>query len=349
MLKVITKTNGGDEMKKIMAIFLAVLMILMTPSFAAAVSTSQTAVVDPINTKGKGIDDATVSTFLRNNATINETYDVTGEEYADEEQIIDEDVSNAETIPLVKNTTGVVMQTTNYTCGPAALATALQNMGINANEEEIADLAETDENGTTMYGLIQAAKAKGLNAQGFKISVSNLKKNDIVFLTIDGVSHYSVVTEVNNESVKLADPKLGNIELSLDQFNEYYSGYAIVISDLNSSIEVNGTINQTNNTTYAIINQTDITSTTPLTSNILTDEEMQNLKGKGWKSFNSWCRYVWKQIREFIAEISKVIDIKYVFIQNKSGNYTNVTITGYMPVHGKMVKKTYKKNWRYKG
>lgn len=63
------------------------------------------------------------------------------------------------TVPVL-NTTGIVMQTSNYTCGPAALATVLNNMGINATEQELAVLAGTDENGTIMYGLIQAAWLK---------------------------------------------------------------------------------------------------------------------------------------------------------------------------------------------
>ncbi|MBM4240079.1 MAG: hypothetical protein FJ150_00100 [Euryarchaeota archaeon] len=56
------------------------------------------------------------------------------------------------------------MHTINYTCGLAALATVLNNMRIKATEQELMNLAGTDENGTTMYGLAEAAKAEGLNA-----------------------------------------------------------------------------------------------------------------------------------------------------------------------------------------
>ena len=55
----------------------------------------------------------------------------------------------------------------------------LGNFGINTTEEELANLAGTDESGTTMYGLAEAAKAKGLNAIGMKLSVDDLKKNNI--------------------------------------------------------------------------------------------------------------------------------------------------------------------------
>ncbi|MEN4017330.1 MAG: cysteine peptidase family C39 domain-containing protein [Methanobacterium sp.] len=50
------------------------------------------------------------------------------------------------------------MQSTDFSCGPAALATVLQNMGINSTEEELKVLAGTDTSGTSMYGLVRAAQ-----------------------------------------------------------------------------------------------------------------------------------------------------------------------------------------------
>lgn len=167
------------------------------------------------------------------------------------------EVENETITAPVLNTTGIVMQTTNYTCGPAALATVLNNMGINATEHELAILAGTDENGTTMYGLIQAAKSKGLNAVGMKVSINYLKKNNIVFLTINGEAHYSVVREVTNDTVFIADPSLGNIAMTIDEFNNAYNGYALIINDFN---------NPENNI-----------------SDILADDELQDINGMGYK------------------------------------------------------------------
>ncbi|MEN4029968.1 MAG: cysteine peptidase family C39 domain-containing protein, partial [Methanobacterium sp.] len=151
-------------------------------------------------------------------------------------------------------------------------------------------LAGTDENGTTMYGLIQAAKSKGLNAKGMKLSINDLKKNSIVFLTINENSHYSVIREITNESVFIADPSLGNIAMTLEEFNNAYSGYALVISDPN--------ISGANETTNTEINSTD---------NTLTDGELLNIRGLyryewvdgywSWKpGYFSWVpgKWVWR-------------------------------------------------------
>jgi len=101
---------------------------------------------------------------------------------------------NLTTIPQ-KDT---VMQSTDYSCGSAALATVLQNMRLNVTEHELKVLAGTDQTGTTMYGLAQAAQSKGLNAVGMRLNVDELRPDNIVHVIIDGTPHYSVVKTLFN-------------------------------------------------------------------------------------------------------------------------------------------------------
>lgn len=155
--------------------------------------------------------------------------------------------------------TGVVIQARNYTCGPAALATLLHRLGINATEDELASLAGTGEDGTTMQGLIEAARAKGVKLTGMKLNITELGENMIVHLTINGTDHYSLITAITQNTIKLADPTQGNIELSLKEFQRIYSGYALL---------------QDNQTTDK--------------SRTLTAEETQNIKGKGLRWSYRW-------------------------------------------------------------
>ncbi|ADP77738.1 peptidase C39 bacteriocin processing [Methanothermus fervidus DSM 2088] len=163
--------------------------------------------------------------------------------------------------------TDVILQSKDYTCGPAALSMVLQKLGIQATEDELAALAGTTEEGTTMQGLVEAAKAKGVNAVGMKLGINELKENMIVHLMKDGEGHYAVVKEITANTIKLADPGLGNIELSLEKFQEIYTGNALVI-------------NQTTNQNTSNTNKTEENITT--SNKILSKEEMQNIKGKGW-------------------------------------------------------------------
>ncbi|QEF94545.1 peptidase C39 [Methanothermobacter sp. KEPCO-1] len=167
---------------------------------------------------------------------------------------------------ITADNTGVVLQTRNYTCGPAALATLLQNLGINTTEDELADLAETTEDGTTMQGLIKAAKAKGVNAVAKRVSVENLKPGMIVYM--DG--HYSVIRDVDNETVSLADPSLGKISRPLEEFKDEYSGMALLISGNNTSADGTGD-NLSENTTEEP-----------------SPEEIENIKGRYHTSYTEY-------------------------------------------------------------
>jgi len=133
-------------------------------------------------------------------------------------------------------------------------------------------LAGTDVSGTTMHGLAQAARSKGLNATGMKLRVDELRPNMIVHVIKDGTPHYSVVKEITNEIVRLADPSLGNIELTREKFNEIYTGNALVITNLNMGVldvSVNETSNQTNDVSVQSQN-----------SQALTTDAMQNIQGR---------------------------------------------------------------------
>jgi predicted double-glycine peptidase len=123
----------------------------------------------------------------------------------------------------------IVRQSTSYNCGPAALATVMSSMGIKCSELDLAQLAGTDETGTTMYGLMLAARKKGLNVRGVRKDANNLNKNDIVFLNMGGKTHYSVIQFLGLKTVILADPSLGEIEMKKDEFFKIYSGNALVI------------------------------------------------------------------------------------------------------------------------
>lgn len=287
-------------MKRIAALLVATVIICTTPSLAVELSADYRN-SDILNIKGKGTDPnleipyenetAELTTLPEENSTLN----ITPEDYSPM-NLSDEGINESESSPDVSvplNTTGVVMQTTNYTCGPASLATVLNNLGFNATEMELAALAGTDENGTTMYGLIQAARSKGLNATGMKISSNDLKSNNIVYMTVNGGAHYSVIRSISNETVLLADPNLGNINITREEFEEQYNGYAMVLDDPKASGLEEPAVNSENNpdessgdnapeTPINTCNDADSTLANPQ-NRTMSQAEMMGIKGKNWK------------------------------------------------------------------
>ena len=126
-----------------------------------------------------------------------------------------------------------------------------------------------------------------------RLSIDELRSDMIVHVIKDGTPHYSVVREVTNESVRLADPSLGNIELTREKFNEIYTGNALVTTNPNmeSPGVVNETSNQTNNSLGNIemtrVNEiytgnalviTNPNMEAPGVSENLTTEEMETIK-----------------------------------------------------------------------
>lgn len=271
--------------KKCMIVLLCLMFV--TPAFSTNIENNS---VD-LDSKGKGID-----TTVENETTLNNDSNFSNDSSLSNvsEQDIENAIVNNDSIESM-DTEGIVMQSTTYSCGPAALATALRNMGINVTEEELIGLSGTDENGTTMFGLIQAAKAKGLIAIGKKLTLNQLQKNYIVFIMVDGSPHYSVIKQITNESVSLADPSLGNININISDFNEAFTGNTIIIKT-NDSITTTvseNLYNQTNNDTSISsetvlnANNSEVSSETITNVSLSNDDEnnlsnevMQQIKGK---------------------------------------------------------------------
>lgn len=91
----------------------------------------------------------------------------------------------------------------------------------------------------TIYTCGSAAQSKGLIAKGLKLSVSQLRTNNIVFLIINGEGHYCIVTNITDMMVYLADTDLGNINMTVTNFTAAYSGNALVVTNDTNNPQLN--------------------------------------------------------------------------------------------------------------
>ena len=129
----------------------------------------------------------------------------------------------------------ITKQTTDYTCGPASLATLINLMGGNADEMQLAVLSNTtEEDGTTLLELKNSAKKLGYETSLSVVSISRLKKLTLPVLfhekSSEDFDHYAVIKEINSETVKIADSSAGNIEIDLEEFSKVFSGKVLSIS-----------------------------------------------------------------------------------------------------------------------
>lgn len=133
---------------------------------------------------------------------------------------------------------GIVKQSLDYSCGPAAMATMLsQYFQIPSTEQEVLSSLEASasawelpddwrETGVSMAVLAKIANSVGLEAIGIAVELSMLTRLNvpaIVYLEHRGFPHFSVVRGVDHRGrVQLADPSWGNQLLSQREFEKLW-------------------------------------------------------------------------------------------------------------------------------
>ncbi len=106
-----------------------------------------------------------------------------------------------------------VAQLGEYACGLACLSTLSKFHGGEVSQEKLLDISGTSSSGTTLLGLIQAAKEIGLEAKGFEAELSHLKEQDspvILHVVLDKVrEHYVVFFGHHEGKYWVSDPGSG--------------------------------------------------------------------------------------------------------------------------------------------
>ena len=133
---------------------------------------------------------------------------------------------------------GICIQTTGSTCGPAAAVTVLSQLGIEAQESDLAIMSKcTLIKGTTCEQLVRAIKKlyskKGIDCSIRKFdSIDQLKETCPMIAAINlssVVGHYTVVLEVTDDKVIVGDPIAGKKEWTYEYFKNKWSSVGIVL------------------------------------------------------------------------------------------------------------------------
>lgn len=129
-----------------------------------------------------------------------------------------------------------VQQTQDYSCVPAASATALRMLGLRSNEEEMAQLTETRPgSGATLlrafYGLSERLTHTGITPELLEPGYDQLMALEPPLLTPLRYEaarlHMVTVVDVRPNLVVVADPQYGIEFISRYRFEELYVGQVI--------------------------------------------------------------------------------------------------------------------------
>ncbi len=113
-------------------------------------------------------------------------------------------------------------------CGPAALLAVCQRLGVTTTKDDLARLADTDATGTTMMGLAQAAKAKGLKTEGLWVDAQAFQHTRLPALAWVNGNHWVAVFKVHRDTVTLFDPAKNKEEtVGFPDFQQRWDGHLL--------------------------------------------------------------------------------------------------------------------------
>lgn len=139
------------------------------------------------------------------------------------------------------------MQSRDYSCGSAALATLMRYyFGDDKTEADILTnildsltaegIEKRKKNGLTMLDLKLCAERMGYQAVGVKLdlaTLAELKGPVLIHVSKRGFNHFAVLREVRDDEVYLADPRRGNLKLRLWRFVKEWTGVALIVGKQN--------------------------------------------------------------------------------------------------------------------
>ena len=119
-------------------------------------------------------------------------------------------------------------------CGAACLASVAAKYKLNIPVAKIRQFAGTDQMGTNMLGLVEAATKLGFEAKGVKGTLNSLNKIPlpaIAHLIVDAqLHHYVVIYKISKKHVTLMDPADGKMHAkTISDFQKEWSGVLLLL------------------------------------------------------------------------------------------------------------------------
>ncbi len=120
-------------------------------------------------------------------------------------------------------------------CGAACIAMLARHFGSHLSITKIREVAGTDREGTSLKGMLEAAKKLNLEAKAVKGNEQIFSKKFPVPLIAhlqyqNGNNHFVVISKINEKRVWVYDPAGIKISYKKEDFLKIWSGYLILVS-----------------------------------------------------------------------------------------------------------------------
>jgi len=120
-------------------------------------------------------------------------------------------------------------------CGPRCLAELLRRRGETVSVETLAKEMQTDEDGTSLQGLTQAARKRGYKGEGLALTQQGLARQSLPVVTLIAPGHYVLVEALSSTGVRVWDPnalaqgKEATQSYDLATWGKVWDGYAVAL------------------------------------------------------------------------------------------------------------------------
>lgn len=128
-----------------------------------------------------------------------------------------------------------ILQNDETDCGPACIAAIFKKYGLNISIAKIRDIAGTDRQGTSAFGI-----AKTIEYYGFQqkiIEIDKFKLTNILPLpaiahvVIDNtLLHYVVITKIKGDTIIISDPAKGIVKYRKEDFLKIWTNILILVA-----------------------------------------------------------------------------------------------------------------------
>ncbi|MCB0547227.1 MAG: peptidase domain-containing ABC transporter [Phaeodactylibacter sp.] len=120
-------------------------------------------------------------------------------------------------------------------CGAACLSSISAYYNLKLPISRIRQLASTDQKGTNVLGILEAAEKLGFSAKGVRGDISCLPQIPlpaIAHVIADGgLHHFVVIFKVSKKSVVIMDPAIGRrVKLSKEAFRDMWTGILVLLT-----------------------------------------------------------------------------------------------------------------------
>jgi ABC-type bacteriocin/lantibiotic exporter with double-glycine peptidase domain len=124
--------------------------------------------------------------------------------------------------------TPLMMQMQTIECGAASLGIVLGYYGKYISFQELRYRCNISQNGSNSYDIIQAAAFYGLEGEGYQMDTEKLEELRSPAILFWDYTHFLVLEGFSEKMVYLNDPAYGPIAIPRTEFNDHYSGIALV-------------------------------------------------------------------------------------------------------------------------